>query len=396
MPAGAAVLMSAPAEVKDNMHPKHFERYVISICLLIIAGMGSRADAATFSITPATIPNGILNTPYSVTVTEPGLYSGSLHWTITTDLPVPVTISPNNSPASSTDLFFTPTATGSYTVIVTVTDDKFPTPRTATITYNLQIVTGGCAFVGTSTGSISFNIIDPSTTPGPITNNSITQQVLFQCDTTVTYSISTNPASPALLLGASSIPFTLGLAAPGQNVTSTNQIPLLTTSSSILIANYQNAPAGSYNSGGLLVTISWTGSSTGSLTATVTATGTVINTCAVSQSPGTLTFDINPAIAGTTNATISPDLQIKCTMNDSVTITASSLCGGAAPKLDSAYPACGGNTIPYTFNFLGNITGQGFGGAGVSLDIGGSANSANYENAPVGNYGDLQTLTITY
>jgi hypothetical protein len=119
--------------------------------------------------------------------------------------------------------------------------------------------------------------------------------------------------------------------------------------------------------------------------------GTVINTCAVFQAPGTLTFNIDPSVSGVTTATISPDMQLKCTRNSSVAVTASSACGG----MDSAYPACGGSKIPYTFNFLAGITGQGFGTA-VPLNISGSATSANYENAPVGAYGDLQTLTITY
>jgi hypothetical protein len=96
-----------------------------------------------------------------------------------------------------------------------------------------------------------------------------------------------------------------------------------------------------------------------------------------------------------TSATITPDMLIKCTNGDSVVITASSTCGGAAPRLDSAYPACGGAQIPYTFTFVSSATGLGFGTA-IPLNIGGSANSANYQNAPVGNYGDLQTLTITY
>jgi hypothetical protein len=96
-----------------------------------------------------------------------------------------------------------------------------------------------------------------------------------------------------------------------------------------------------------------------------------------------------------TSATITPDMLIKCTNGDSVVITASSTCGGAAPQLDSAYPACGGAQIPYTFTFVSSATGLGFGTA-IPLNIGGSANSANYQNAPAGNYGDLQTLTITY
>ncbi|MGE5809081.1 MAG: hypothetical protein ACM32I_08140, partial [Nitrospirota bacterium] len=138
----------------------------------------------------------------------------------------------------------------------------------------------------------------------------------------------------------------------------------------------------------------------GSIIATLpvgSVSGMVMNVCAVSQSAGTLTFNIDPSVAGSTSATISPDMQIKCTKNAGVTITSSSACGGGAPRMASGYPpVCGANTIPYTFNFLGSMIGQGFGGVGTSLGLAGSASSANYANAPVGNYGDLQTLTITY
>lgn len=379
------------------MYSKRLDKCLFAVLFtLVIAGAAKSAHAAPYSITPASgaLPNGSMNVPYSVALTEPGNYAGSLHWTFTTNLPNAVTISPNNTPTSTpTVLSFTPTVPGTYSITVTVTDDRTnPGPRTATNTYTITIG-AECSFVGAATGGISFNNIDPSTTPGPITNNSITQQVLFQCNTTVAYSLSTNPANPSLISGSNSVPFTLSLAAPGLNVTNTTQISLLTTASSILNADYQNAPAGAYSSGGILVTISWTGSSTGSLTATVTATGTVINSCVVSQSPGTLTFNINPSITGMTNATISPDMQIKCTKNDNFSITAASVCGG----LSQSYPpTCGGYIMPYMFGFTpGYATGQGFGVA-IPMNISGSVSSADYQNAPVGNYGDLQTLTITY
>jgi hypothetical protein len=215
------------------------------------------------------------------------------------------------------------------------------------------------------------------------------------------YTVSVNPSSGWIMQsGANTMAYTPGIVASGtySGVSVNLLIPSGAGATLISQPNYQNAPSGAYaNSATLNITVGFGG--VGSIIATVPAgnvSGTVINTCAITQSPGTLTFNINPSIAGTTSATISPDMQIKCTKNDSVTIAASSLCGGATPMLDSAYPACGGSKIPYTFNFLTRTTGQGFGGAGISLNISGSANSTNYENAPVGNYGDRQTLTITY
>ena len=213
------------------------------------------------------------------------------------------------------------------------------------------------------------------------------------------YTVTANPASGwTMNSGADIIPYTPGFIAGGAGLGAT-PIALLTTNSQILQANYANAPAGSYaNSQPVTLTVGWTVAGGGAISATIPAggvSGSVSTTCSVSQAAGAMTFVIDPSVAGVTSAVISPDMQIKCTKNANVAITSWSACGGAAPALDSAYPACGGTKIPYTFNFLNNVTGQGF-GTGIALNIGGSTASANYENAAVGNYSDLQTLTITY
>jgi len=204
--------------------------------------------------------------------------------------------------------------------------------------------------------------------------------------------VTAKPASGwTMVSGANMIPFTLGYTASGTGLGAT-LINLLTTNSQIFQADYQNAVAGAYsNMQPVSLTLVWAG---GSLVANLPAgsvSGTVISTCAISQSPGTLTFAIDPSVAGLASATIAPDMQIKCTKDSSVAVSASSTCGG----MSLSYPPCGGSLIPYTFNYLSNVTGQGF-GTGISLNIGGTAMSANYENAPIGAYGDLQTLTITY
>lgn len=377
------------------MHSRHFKICIISIfSFIIITGITNLSHAASTIKTPASCPatltQGSMGVAYSYTFAGTG-GGPSPTWSLTAGS-LPAGLSLN---AMSGVLSGIPTAAGTYNFTVT-----YAGTSSVSCVCTLPIVVvagGGCAFAGTNIGTASFNNIDPSTTPGPI-YSSIPQQVLFSCDPVVAYSFTTNPVNPTLT-GPISIPFTLALASLGQNISSAVQIPLFPatppSASSILFANYENAPAGAYSSGNINVTISWTGASSGSITATVTASGSVLNTCAVSQSPGTLTFTINPSITGTTSATISQDMQIKCTKNDPVSITASSKCGGATPLLDTAYPACGGTTISYTFNFQSSSTGQGFGIA-LPLNIGGSVNSTNYENAAVGNYGDLQTLTITY
>jgi len=344
------------------------------------------------------LPAGVTTIPYSFTFQATTTQPPISNWVVASGaLPPGLTL--NNSTGV---LSGTPTATGTYNFGVTC--DDATNPRTSAVTtFTLTISRPLCSFVGgISTGSISFSNIDPSSTGNLY--GTVTQQVAVTCNVNpMAYTVSVNPSSGWIMQsGANTMAYTPGLAPSGtySGVAVNLLIPSGAGATLISQPAYQNAPSGVYaNSATLNITVGWILGGAGSIIATVPAgnvSGTVINTCAVTQSPGTLTFDINPSIAGTTNATISPDMQIKCTRNDSVVITASSACGGATPKLDSAYPVCGGSTIPYTFNFLANTTGQGFGGAGVSLNIGGSANSANYENAPVGNYGDRQTLTITY
>jgi hypothetical protein len=205
-----------------------------------------------------------------------------------------------------------------------------------------------------------------------------------------------------MVSGGNTILYTLGYAAGG--VGTGAPVALLANTTQISQPDYTNAPAGGYaNNQPVSFTISWTQGGGGSIIATLPAgsvNGTVINTCVVSQSPGTLTFAIDPS-ASAAAATLSPDLLIKCTMGNAVSISAASACGGA---LYSAYPpSCSGYGIPYLFTCLGsgagcsgNIAGGGFAGSGIPLQIGGSATSAGYENAPVGTYGDLQTVTISY
>jgi hypothetical protein len=304
---------------------------------------------------------------------------------------------PTASPSLTAVISGTPIQTGTFSFTITLTDSGIPIQSVSNV-YSITIGPGNCTFTGATTGGISFSTIDPSTSPGPILGT-VTQQILFTCKAGMAYTVTANPASGwTLASGGNLIPYTPGFVASGAGLGAT-PIALLTTNSQILQANYANAPAGLYvNSQPVTLTVGWTVAGGGAISATIPAggvSGSVITTCSVLQAAGALTFGIDPSVAGVTSATISPDMQIKCTKNAGVAITAWSACGGAAPVLDSAYPACGGTKIPYTFNFLNSVTGQGF-GTGISLNIGGSTTSANYENAAVGNYGDLQTLTITY
>jgi hypothetical protein len=338
-------------------------------------------------------PNGTQFQPYTSTLTG---NNGTTPYTwtlIAGSLPPGLILVPSPSPSLTATISGTPIQVGTFSFTVMLTDSSTPM-KSRNKSYNIKISAGNCAFVGTTTGGISFNLIDPSISPGPILGT-VTQQISFTCKLGMAYTVTANPASGWTI---GTIPYTPGFVAAGTGLGAT-PIALLTTNSQIIQADYANAVAGLYtNAQPITLTISWAAGGGGSIVATIPAgsvSGTVINICAVSQSPGTLSFAIDPSIPGITNATVLPDMQIQCTRNDTVTISALSKCGGATPRMDTAYPACGGSQIPYTFNFTTNVTGQGF-GIGIPLNIGGSANSTNYENAPVGNYGDLQTLTISY
>jgi len=385
-----------------NMRKTCFHTFLSALFFVTIAaGMAERVFAAPRpAISSASpLPAGALFMAYSFTFTATSGIPPYQAWTVTAGaLPPGLTLNAGTGVLSGT-----PASTGMYSFSITVDDSATPIPKTsAAIAFSLTINPPSCAFTGgSSSGIISFSNIDPSST-GTI-YGTVTQQVSFTCNVTpMAYTITVNPASGWMLQsGANDIPYTPGIAPSGAYAGAAVNLLIPPGVGATLISqpDYQNAPAGAYaSSSAINMTVAWTLGGAGSIVATIpigNVAGTVINTCAVAQSPGTLTFTMDPSVAGTTNATISPDMLIKCTKGDSVVISASSKCGGGAPRLDSAYPACGGSQIPYTFNFVSSATGLGF-GTSIPLNIGGSTTSSNYQDAPVGTYGDLQTLTITY
>lgn len=379
------------------MRSQHFKKHVILIFFLFCTAiMIDTADAAPPLKISGNPPNGVLFQPYTATLTG---NNGTTPYTwsvIAGSLPPGLTLTPSPSPSLTAVISGTPTQAGTFSFTVMLTDSSTPVGNDINA-ITIKIVAGACAFTGATTGGISFNLIDPSTLPGPILGT-VTQQIPFTCTAGTAYTVTANPASGWMIVsGASTIPYSPDFITSGTGLGIT-PINLLTTNSRIIQADYANAVAGLYsNNQPITLTVSWAG---GSISATVPlggVSGSVMNTCVVSQSAGALTFTIDPSLVGSTTATIPQDLLIKCTMAAPVNITAISACGGAAPVLDSSYPACGGSTIPYTFTLLPGAMGQGFGaGKDIALGIGGTVTSANYANAPVGSYGDLQTITVSY
>lgn len=373
------------------MRTQHSKKQVAFVLtLLIITGAVEMVyGAKPLRLAPNRVADSAQYAAYAETLSATG-GTPPYFWAVTGALPPGLTLSPTGATANLAGI---PTQTGTFPFTVTLTDSG---AGSDSVNYSITITPGTCTFVGTNTGAIAFGAIDPST-PGPILGT-VTQQIQFTCNAGKTYTVAATPASGwTMNSGANTIPYTLGFITGGTGLGAT-PIDLLPTTTQILPADYLNAAVGAYgNNNAVSLTISWTAPA-GSITATLpigSVSGTVISTCTVSQTPGVLSFNIDPSVAGSTNATIAPDMQITCSKNNNVLITASSKCGGATPKLDNAYPACGGNQIPYSFTFTSGTTGQGFGTA-IPLNIGGSASSTDYQNSPVGNYGDLQTLTISY
>lgn len=384
-----------------------YNKYLIALLLLIvIAGMENIAYAVKpvpVIISTSPLPGGVTTIPYSfsfqATTTQPPISN----WLVKSGA-VPPGLILNNSTGILSGV---PTVAGPYTFGITCDDAQ--NPRTSKVTtFTLTISPPSCLFVGgINTGSIAFSNIDPSSAGNLYAM--VTQQVAFTCNVSpMAYTVSMNPSSGWIMQsGANTMVYTLGIGASStySGVAVNLLIPSGVGATSISQPDYQNAPFGAYtNNAAINITVTWILGGAGSINATIpigNVSGSVINMCTILQSPGILTFNIDPSVSGTTNATISPDMQVKCTKNDPVSVSAASACGGS---MYSSYPpGCSGNTIPYTFKCLGSgtgcsgtVSGSGFGGAGVSLGISGSTASAGYANAPIGNYGDLQTITISY
>jgi spore coat protein U-like protein len=369
----------------------------ILLFLLLLSGLGTTAHATT--LTPSTgaispAANQFQSYTSATTLTARfGLFLGNYTWS-SSNLPagLALTISGNNN--RTCRITGTPTVSGNnLTFSITVRD---PLGLSATGNYTITI-NPRCRFPGGSTGNISF-IIDP-TQAGPI-NNTIGTNVSFQCGPGATYSYSLSPAQPNLTGAKNTIPYTLsagqGLSPLGQNMSDSTLIPLLTTLSQVLRADYQNAYAETDNSTET-VTISWTGAAAGSIAATVTAVGTVINACSVTGSPA-LNFGTLDAItnAGGATAAVTPP-SIMCTMGSSVTMSDNGgLNYSGTPRLKS-----GTNYLNYNFISASSMTGAGgttnIGGNGTgNLNLGATISAGALDNVPAAAYSDTVTLTINY
>jgi spore coat protein U-like protein len=377
----------------------YYRIYIAVMCFLSMMTAAGAAYAANPSILPAAITDPVEFIAWSQVFTASGSV-GIYNWSISAGaLPAGLSFVGPCTNTNTCTISGTPVVSGAYSFTLMVTDVGTPPPplKSGTRTYS-GTINPRCRFSGLSTGSIQFDstgLINP-TLAGPITNSVITQ-VNFQCGPGTTYSF--NPVTPNLSGALNTIPFTLGLAAAGLNVTDATLVPLLTTTSQMTQANYQNARAETDTSGNITVTINWTGAAAGSMNATVTASGTVQNVCTVTGSPA---LNFGAALDAVTNAggaaaAVTPPA-LKCTTGDSVTV----LEDYGVNKLGTQHRLkSGANYINYNFGFSSPLS-----GAGGTLDIGGSGAghlamdasipAGALNNAPAGTYTDTITLTISY
>ncbi len=358
------------------------KRYIVLILLLLLGGLAGTAHSRL----------SITNCPPTSTATVGTLYSypflsdsTGYTWSISSGTTPNLTIN-----ATTGVLSGTPNTPGTYNFTILYYRNH---GNQDSCVSTINVVALGCYFVGGSTGSISFGVLDPSSYPAPV-NNTVTQQINFQCAAGLAYSIAvTNPVGQLQLTGANTIPFTLGLHANGTGAGAVD-IPLLTTNSAI--TNYAGFVEGvSSFSNPITVEISWAG---GSLSAYVNVSDvTVIPACGTPTN-GTMNFDIDPSLnttitASTTANGTSPT--VKCTNASQPNVTCETSGGSTAGQLKK-----GTDNINYnvtTCGVSGKITGNGFGAAPASeIPVGISVVPSAYQSAPPGDYSDNVTVTIAY
>ncbi|HTP04109.1 MAG TPA: hypothetical protein VMM54_03000 [Nitrospirota bacterium] len=256
-----------------------------------------------------------------------------------------------------------------------------------------------CAFVGGSTGVISFGIIDPSTSPGPVLGT-VTTQVNFTCNNNRAFTVTATPASGWTLTGPGSMAYTPGFIASGTGHGNGTPIALLTNTSQILQSNYQDAPTGSYhNSSAVTLTINCPlctapKTITATIPATTGVTASIANTCS-SAASGSMSFNIDPSGLGTLTPNTTANgtsPSVKCTKNTGHAVACSSANGNKLTIGNDGVT----DPIAYTITSCpASVTGSGFSTA-ASIPVGISILQTAYQNAKAGAHSDTITVTVTY
>jgi len=243
-------------------------------------------------------------------------------------------------------------------------------------------------------GVLAFGTINPSST-GSITATITTNQY-FSCGTNANYTVTQNPATLTMTgPTGGSITYTVGYL-NNVSCSGTTETLFSTIGSTILQADYQDEPAGSYTNSEIVsfyVYDSGDGSSKTMYLAVGDVTATITDTCG-SPTNGTMSFTIDPSSSGsltksTTDSGTSPS--VKCTKNASHSMSCSALHGNLSIGNNGTT-----DPIAYTITTCGSsVTGNGFSTA-TSIPIGITIPQVAYQDAQAGNHTDTITVTINY
>ena len=126
--------------------------------------------------------------------------------------------------------------------------------------------------------------------------------------------------------------------------------------------------------------------------------------CNIRTDPGAMAFTIDPSAPGPINAVVATDPVIRCTNGVPFTVTSQSTNAGApfgGPPTVGILNDGAGHVIAYTITHLAGGTGSGMGGAGnIPLNVGGTVNRVDYENAFLCEgacaYTDIVILQVAY
>jgi len=320
------------------------------LVFLLLAGPVSTVHATT--LTPAsgtTLAATTINVAYtSATLTAGGCTGGTYTWTATG---LPAGLNLNNTTGTTNTIKGTPTASGSFTINVTVTHTGCA-PNSVTNTYYLTVNTAVTLTPGSGTRT--------TIAPSAITNVAYTSTTIFTAGGgTPPYTWTTPTALPA-----------------GLSLSSTTGNNIYITGTTAVGAGNKNFSIRVTDSAGADVQYNYR--------VTVVATGCDFVS---GVSTGDISFgNIDPSTTGTIYGTITTGVQFTCSSALAYTITVSPASGW---QLTS-----GSNTMAYT---LGVALGGTYGTTAVNVFPASSSNivQGQFESTPAGSYSNASTITVT-
>jgi spore coat protein U-like protein len=321
--------------------------YGILLSLLLLAGT---VHATT--LTPAsgiTLAAATINRAYtSVTLTAGGCIGGTYNWTAA-GLPAGLTL--NSTTGTTNTIHGTPTASGSFTINVTVTHTGCA-PNSVTNTYYLTV--------------------NPALALTPATNTAVSPNAIRNVAyTSTTIFTASGGTQPYTWTTPTNLPAGLSLSA--------------TSGNNIYITGTPTAAAGTYT---FRVRVTeYNGSRvTNTYTITISNTGCdFVN----GVSTGSISFgNIDPTAGGTIYGTVTTGVQFTCSSALAYTIIVSPASGWQMTS--------GSNTITYTLGVASNGT---YGTTAVNVFPSSSTNmiQGQYVNAPAGIYSNTAiSVTISW